>query len=87
MAEIIKLKDFLKPSYEAIEKEREAQKAEKAANLLKILESDGADVAKSLIEFLASSFVDIADGATCIEWEKQTENLEIYLNIKRKVTE
>lgn len=87
MAEIIKLKDFLKPSYEAIEKEQKAKKAEKAAALCELLESDGADVAKSIIEFLATAFVDISDGATCLEWEKQTENLKIYLNIKRKGTE
>ena len=84
MAEIIKLKDFLKPSYEAIEKEKKATKAEKACALFKLLESDGADVAKSLIEFLASAFVDLSDGATCLEWTKQTENMEIYLTIKRK---
>ena len=84
MSEIIKLKDFLKPSYEAIEKEQKAKKSEKAYALCELLESDGADVAKSLIEFLAGAFVDLSDGATCLEWEKQTENFEIYLNIKRK---
>lgn len=84
MAEMLKLKDFLKPSYEAIEKEKKAKKAEKAAALFELLESDGADVAKSIIEFLATAFVDISDGARCLEWEHKTENLEIYLNITRK---
>lgn len=84
MSEIVKLKDFLKPSYEAIEKEQKEKKAEKAGALLKLLESDGAEVAKSLIEFLPSAFVDLSDGARCLEWEHKTENLEIYLNITRK---
>ena len=84
MAKIITLQEFLKPSYEAIEKEKKAKKAEKTAELFELLESDGADVAKSLIDFLSKAFIDIADGAQCLEWEKETENLEIYLNIKRK---
>ena len=91
MAEIVKLKDFLKPSYEAIEKERkEKEQEQKRDSLLKffdLLELDGRELAKSLFDFLATAFVDLAEGATCLEWEKQTENLEIYLNIKRKGTE
>ena len=85
MAEIIKLKDFLKPSYEAIEKEqKERDGAKKTGALYAILESDGGEVTKGVIDFLASSFVDIADGATCCEYENEFENLEIYINIKRK---
>ena len=81
MAGIITLKEFLKPSYEAIEKEKKAKPADA---LYEILESDGGEVTKGVIDFLANSFVDIADGATCCEYENEFENLEIYINIKRK---
>ena len=84
MAEMIKLKDFLKPSFEAIEKEKQQKEAESVKSLVELLKIDGAPIANSLIEFLAGAFVDIADGATCVEWEKLTENLEIYLNIKKR---
>ena len=77
---IISIQEFLKPSYEEIENEKKAKREEKTAELFKLLESDGSDVAKSMIDFLSKAFVDIADGAQCLEWEKETENLEIYLN-------
>ena len=80
----MKLKDFLKPSYEAIEREKRKKQEKQEGALIWLLESDGRDLAKSLFDFLASAFVDIADGATCLEFEKETENLEIYINIKRK---
>ena len=84
MAEFVKIKDFLKPSFEAIQKEKDKQIAESGRALVNLLENDGAPIAKGIIEFLARAFVDIVDGATCVEWEKQTENLEIYLNIKKR---
>lgn len=84
MAEVIKLKDFLKPSYEAIERENLLKKAENTQKLFSMLEIDGTDVAKSMIDFLAKSFVDIADGATCCEYENKFCNLEIYVNIKKR---
>ena len=80
----MKLKDFLKPSFEAIEREKQQKEAESVKSLVKLLKIDGAPIANSLIEFLACAFVDIADGATCVEWTKQTENLEIYLTIKKR---
>ena len=88
MAEFITLEKFLKPSYEALKKAAEKEKKEKTAKraetLCELLESDGAPVAKALIDFLATSFVDISDGATCCEYENQFENLEIYINIKKR---
>ena len=88
MADIVKLQDFLKPSYEAIEKEKkEKEKEQKMDSLLKffdLLELDGRDLAKSIIDFLSDAFVDLADGAKCLEWEKETENLNVFLIIKRK---
>ena len=91
MAEIIKLKDFLKPSYEAIEREKKERENEQNRDSLlqffDLLQLDGRDIAKSLFDFLATAFVDISEGATCLEWEKQTENLNVFLIIKRKGTE
>lgn len=91
MAEFIKLSEFLKPSYEAIKKaadnKQSGNRQKKAGNLLELLESDGAPVAKALIDFLAAAFVDISDGAHCCEYENKFENITIYVNIKRKGTE
>ena len=88
MAEFMNLKDFLKPSIEAIRKEQKEKENEKKRDSLleffDLLEVDGRDLSKSLIDFLSEAFVDLSDGARCLEWEHETENLEIYLNIKRK---
>lgn len=84
MAQVIKLKDFLKPSYEAIKRENMLKMVENTQKLFSMLEMDGTDVAKELIDFLSKAFVDIADGATCCEYENKFCNLEIYVNIKKR---
>lgn len=81
---MITLKDFLKPSYEAIEREREVEEAKNIKKLFDLLETDGADVAKSIIDFLSSAFVGIADGAQQYEFHKLFENVEIYINFKKR---
>lgn len=84
MAEIITLKEFLKPSYEAIEREKVFKQCEQTNRLFKMLEKDGANVAKALIDFLAKAFVGIADGATDYEYHRIFEEVEVYVNVKKR---
>lgn len=81
MAEMINLQDFIKPSIEKIRNEKNANDIKNLSELLKI---DGAPIAKAIIDFLATAFVDISDGAHCCEYENKFENLEIYVNIKKR---
>lgn len=84
MAIFMSLKDFIKPSYEAIEKEKRKKDEETTKKLFEILETDGAAVAKSMIDFLSSAFVGIAGGAQNYEYHRIFENLEIYVNVKKR---
>ena len=88
MTEIMSLAEFLQKNSSLAK--REAEFEAKKADLLKLndlLRTDGREMSGAIFDFLASAFVDIADGAVCDEFHRQFEKTEIWITLKRRENE
>lgn len=57
---------------------------EEDLNLTALLEKDGQYILKRIVDFLAKSFVDLSEGGCFSEMHELTENVDVFLIIKRR---